>query len=160
MHINLTWNCTVCVGVAFLCLLCACLPSLTTEWTEQQYFAKTKMGYISSPSILNAKTGRITRCYCIIRKMVILHDAIKTIQNGVFVFFLKKGQKPVSFWKITDRLFFFKNGFFWILPGGACCCGAIKRNNGLNGRINTSGFWFTYHPKDIHRPLKVWRTTG
>jgi len=28
MYINLTWNCRVCVGVAFLCLLCAFLPSL------------------------------------------------------------------------------------------------------------------------------------
>jgi len=31
--------------------------------------------------------------------MVMLHNAIKTIQNGVFVSFLK-GQKPVSFKKI------------------------------------------------------------
>ena len=30
--------------------------------------------------------------------MVILHDAIKTIQNGIFVFFIKE-QKPVSFQK-------------------------------------------------------------
>jgi len=29
--------------------------------------------------------------------MMILYDAIKTIQNSVFVFFLKKGQKPVLF---------------------------------------------------------------
>jgi len=28
--------------------------------------------------------------------MVILHDAMKTIQNGVFFFFFKKQQKPVS----------------------------------------------------------------
>jgi len=28
--------------------------------------------------------------------MVILHDAIKTIQNSVFVFFSKKEQKPDS----------------------------------------------------------------
>jgi len=28
-------------------------------------------------------------------KMVILHDAMKTIQNGVFMFFLKKEQKLV-----------------------------------------------------------------
>jgi len=31
--------------------------------------------------------------------MVILHDAIKTIQNSVFVFFPKKDEKPVSFQK-------------------------------------------------------------
>jgi len=34
-----------CVGVAFLCLLCACLPSLTTmKWTDQQHFALNKNG--------------------------------------------------------------------------------------------------------------------
>ena len=27
MYINLTWNCRICVGVAFLCLLCAFLPN-------------------------------------------------------------------------------------------------------------------------------------
>ena len=38
MYINLTWNGTVCVGVAFLCLLCALLLSFATlEWTDQQY---------------------------------------------------------------------------------------------------------------------------
>jgi len=30
MYINLTWNCRVCVGVAFLCLLWEFLPSLTS----------------------------------------------------------------------------------------------------------------------------------
>ena len=29
--------------------------------------------------------------------MAILDDAVKTIQNGIFVFFLKKEEKPVSF---------------------------------------------------------------
>jgi len=29
-------------------------------------------------------------------KLVTLHDTVKTIQNGVFVFFFKKEQKPVS----------------------------------------------------------------
>jgi len=94
MYINLTWNCRVCVGVAFLCLLCAFLSSLTTlEWVDQQHFAKTKMGYISLPSKLNAIIG--TSYYCVILKMVILHDAIKTIHNGNFVFFWE--QKAVSF---------------------------------------------------------------
>jgi len=37
--------------------------------------------------------------------MVILHDAIKTIQNGVFAFFLKKEQKPVSFQKQLKTFF-------------------------------------------------------
>jgi len=86
-YINLMWNGRVCVGVAFLCLLCACLPNLTTlEWIDQQHFAKTKMGYISLPSDLNAIIG-IKSYYCVIQKMVILHDAIKTVQNSVFVFF-------------------------------------------------------------------------
>jgi len=50
------WNRRICVGVAYLCLQCAFLPSLTTlmEWTDQQHFAKTKMGYISLTSLLNA----------------------------------------------------------------------------------------------------------
>ena len=56
----------------------------------------TKMVYISIPSILNAITG-ITSYYCLILKMAILDDAVKTIQNGIFVFFLKKEEKPVSF---------------------------------------------------------------
>jgi len=61
---------------------------------DQKHIAKSKMGYISLSSILNAIIG-ITSYYCVILKMVILHDAIKTIQNGDFVFFLKKEQKPV-----------------------------------------------------------------
>jgi len=48
--------------------------------------------------------------------MVILHDAIKTIQNSVFVFFSKKEQKPVSLKKKrikkTCELFFLNPGFF------------------------------------------------
>jgi len=30
------------------------------------------------------------RSYCVILKMVIWHDSIKTIQNGVFLFFQKR----------------------------------------------------------------------
>jgi len=41
--------------------------------------------YISLPPNLNAIVG-ITSYYCVILKMVILHDAIKTIQNGVWFF--------------------------------------------------------------------------
>jgi len=90
IYINLTCNCRVCVGVVFLCLLCACLPSLTTlESIDQQHIAKTKIRYISLPSNLNAIMG-ITSYYCVILKMVILHDAIKTFQNGVFACFMKK----------------------------------------------------------------------
>jgi len=51
-------------------------------------------GYISLPSILNAIIG-ITSYQCVVLKMAILHDAIKTIQNGVFPFFVKEEQKPV-----------------------------------------------------------------
>jgi len=69
--------------------LCACLVTNNT--------AKTKMGYISLPSHLNAIIG-IKSYYCVILKMVILHDAVKTIQNRVLVIFLKK-QKYVSFQK-------------------------------------------------------------
>ena len=99
IHINLTGNFRVCVGVAFLCLLCAFLPSHTTlECTVKQHFAKTKMGYISLPSILNAIIG-IASFYCVILKMVTLHGAVKTIQNWVF---LKKQQKAV----------YLKKGFF------------------------------------------------
>jgi len=57
-HEKLTSNCRGCVGVAFLCLLCTWLPTLTIlEWTDRKYFAKTKMGYISLPLILNAIMG-------------------------------------------------------------------------------------------------------
>jgi len=44
----------------------------------QQHIANTMMGHISSTSILNAMIGK--SC-CAILKMVILHDAAKTIQN-------------------------------------------------------------------------------
>jgi len=54
------------------------------------------MGYISLHSNLNAIIG-IKSYYCVILNMVILHDAIKTIQNRFLCFFLKKEQKPVSF---------------------------------------------------------------
>jgi len=70
------------------------------------------MGYISLPSNLNAIIG--TSCYWVTLKTVILHDAIKTIQNGFFAFFYE--QTPVSFKKnkniriFKKRVFF--NGFF------------------------------------------------
>jgi len=47
------------------------------------------MGYISFPSDLDAIKG-IKSYYCVILKMVMLHDAIKTIQRSVFAFFPKK----------------------------------------------------------------------
>jgi len=68
------------------------------------------MGYIALPSILNAIIG-ITS-YCVILKIVILHDGIKTIQNGVFLFSLKKEQNLVSFQKTKKNTFFLKKTFF------------------------------------------------
>jgi len=56
------------------------------------------MGYISLPSVLNAIIG-ITSYYCVILKIVILHDGIKTIQNGVFPLSSTKEQNLVSFLK-------------------------------------------------------------
>jgi len=40
--------------------------------------------------------------------MMILYDAIKTIQNRVFVFFLKKEQKPIYLKKQTKEKVFFQ----------------------------------------------------
>jgi len=116
MYTNLTWNYRVCVGVTFLWLLCACLPSLTTlEWINQQHFAKTKVGYISLPSNLHAIIGITSYC-CVLLKMVILHDAIKTIQNGVFVLFLITktcfSSKKKNGFEETAGLSFKENGFF------------------------------------------------
>ena len=56
------------------------------------------MGYISLPSNYNAIIA-ITIYYCVILQMVILHNAIKTFQNGVFVFFFKKNKNLFLFKK-------------------------------------------------------------
>ena len=91
------------------------------------------MRYISLPSILNAIIG-ITSCYyCVILKIVILHDGIKTIQNGVFLFSLKK-KKMFFFFKSKKRYFskkktkkqvsFFLNKSF--LNPGSCTLGGPK----------------------------------
>jgi len=50
--------------------------------------------------------------------MVILHDAIKTIENGVFAFFIKKEQKP---------------GPGPAPPSARHCLGLIKKNPGTFG---------------------------
>jgi len=87
--------------------LCAFLLKLTTlEWIDQK-FAKTKMGYISVPSNLNGITG-IASYYCVILKTMILRNAIKKIQNGVFLFSLKKKQNLVYFLKTQTNVFFFE----------------------------------------------------
>jgi len=47
--------------------------------------------------------------------MATLHDARKTIQNGIFVFKLKKNcfsKRKKTNWKEPGGLFFRKNGFF------------------------------------------------
>jgi len=52
------------------------------------------MGYIPLLSNLNGIIG-ITSFYCVILKIMILHDAIKTIKNKVLPFSLKKEQNVV-----------------------------------------------------------------
>jgi len=64
----------------------------------------------------------ITSYYYVILKMVILHDAMKTIQNSIFVFFSKQRTKTCFFLKKPKNglkkikkhvnCFFFKPGFF------------------------------------------------
>jgi len=78
------------------------------------------MGYISLPSNLNGIIG-ITSYYCVILKIMIFNDAIKTIKNKVFPFSLKKEQNLVSFLKKNKKsfsknlggLFFFKKNRFF-----------------------------------------------
>jgi len=53
------------------------------------------MGYTRLPSNLNGIIG-ITS-YCVILKILILHDTIKTSKNKVFLFSLIKEQNRVSF---------------------------------------------------------------
>jgi len=79
------------------------------------------MGYILLPSNLNTIIG-ITSFYCVILKMMILHDEIKTIQNRAFVLFIKKEEKSVSIQKTQKTELkkqvgwvYLKNGFFSIL---------------------------------------------
>jgi len=47
------------------------------------------MGHIPLPSNLNGIIG-ITSYYCVILKIMMLHDTIKTINNKVFPFSLKE----------------------------------------------------------------------
>jgi len=77
------------------------------------------MGCISLPSSLNAIID-ITSYYRAILKMVILHDAMKTIQNGkknVFLMTLKKNKNLFLFKKNKKMLFFGKNagGLFFLI---------------------------------------------
>jgi len=59
------------------------------------------MGYISLPSDLNAIIIGITS-YCVILKMVILHDAIKQLKIGFLCFFSKKKNKNLFLSKKID----------------------------------------------------------
>ena len=118
MYINLAWNCRVWEWPFSVCSARFCQSVATLEWIDQQHFAKTKMEYISLPSNLNAIIG-ITSYYCVILKMVILHRAIKKIQNEVFVFFVQKEQKTVFIqknkkigWKKQVGCFSDKSGLF------------------------------------------------
>jgi len=65
------------------------------------------MRYISLPSNLNGIIG-ITSYYCVILKIMILHDAIKRIMNKVFPCSLKKNKILFLFKKTKKRLFFQK----------------------------------------------------
>ena len=47
--------------------------------------------------------------------MVILHDAINTIQNRVFVIFIKKKQKPPSFKKKQKKTIKKQQKNMWIV---------------------------------------------
>jgi len=60
------------------------------------------MGYISLPLNVNAIIG-ITNYYCVLSKIVVLHDAIKTIQNGVFVFLQNKNENLFFFQKVNKK---------------------------------------------------------
>jgi len=70
------------------------------------------MGYIFLPSNLNGIIG-ITS-YCVILKIMILHDAIKTIRNKVFPFSLKKEQNVVSSKKNKKNCLFKKKKPRWV----------------------------------------------
>ena len=65
--------------------LCGSGFSLFAVRIGQHHFAKRKVGYISLPWNLDAIIG-MKSYYCVILQVVILHDAIKTIPNGVFIF--------------------------------------------------------------------------
>ena len=80
------------------------------------------MGYIFLPSCLNATIG-ITSYYCIILKIVILHDGRKTIQNVFFPISLKKEQNLVSLKTKKNRwiVSFLKKQRVFLNPGLNSC---------------------------------------
>ena len=62
------------------------------------------MGYISLPLVLNAIIG-LTSYYCVILKMVILHDAIKWFR--IFFLYLKQQKQKSGSLKTTIKKAFF-----------------------------------------------------
>jgi len=116
MYINLTWNCRVCVGMAFICLLCAFLLSFTTlKWIGQQHFAKTnwdgvhfftlKLGCHNSYNtvLCDSANGDIALCN-------------KNNSEWVIMFFFEKRTKTCFFSKKPKKPEFEKNrrvGIFW-----------------------------------------------
>ena len=110
MHINFDMKLQSLCGVVFLCLLCACFTKpfhLGVNWPTT--LCENKDGVLFSPSISNAIIG-ITSYYCEILKMMMLHDVIKTILNGVFPFSLEKRTKSCFFLKNPKNDFL--NRFF------------------------------------------------
>jgi len=89
---------------------CQALP-LGVNWSTT--LCENKMRYISLSPNLNAIIG-IKSNYCVLLKMVMLHDAIKAIQNGFFVFNKKNCffQKQTTCIKKTGGLFFCKKHGF------------------------------------------------
>ena len=127
MYINLTWNCRVCgsgfslFDVRFLAELYyfeVNWPTILCENREMEHIFKIKLECQNSYNIY----------YCEILQMVILHNAIKTIQNGVFMFFEKR-MKTCFFKKKT------KNA-------------TLKKQEGWNF-LKTPGFyqpWLSFNP--------------
>ena len=105
--------------VAFLSLLCLLTKPYHFGVNWPSRFAKTKMGCISLPSNSNGILG-ITSYYCVILKMVLLHDARKQFRMGfpcccflrIKTCFKKKTKNVYKKTKITGRLGFSKKRVF------------------------------------------------
>jgi len=113
MCINLTWNCTVCVGMVFS-VCCARSCQALSLWCELN-----KDGVHFFTLKLECQIG-VTSSYCVILKMMTLYDAIKTIQNAGLCFSSKKKKilflfKQTKTFGLKNGLFFKKNVFFSIL---------------------------------------------
>ena len=113
MCINLTWNCRVCVGVASsVCWGRSC--QALSLWSELN---KDGAHFFTLKCECH---NRYNKLFCVILKLLILHDAIKTIQSGVFVF-LKKGTKTCFFSKskkfgLKNRWVVFSKKYIFLNP--------------------------------------------